>query len=181
MTKPIDDIIDEVIRAEGGYVNDPNDSGGATCFGITEKVARANGYRGDMKDLPISFARKVYFSRYVIEPCFDKVLLLSYEISAELVDTGVNCGVSTASKFLQVSLNAFNKQGTIYPDLIVDGNIGNKTITALANYLKFRPDGVKVMLRALNCMQGARYIELTQANPKNEDFVYGWLLNRVVI
>ena len=53
-------IINEIIRVEGGYVNDPSDSGGETNFGITVAVARANGYVGCMLDLPRSVAFDIY-------------------------------------------------------------------------------------------------------------------------
>ncbi|EJY0890163.1 hypothetical protein OE991_005197, partial [Escherichia coli] len=49
--KSKDKIFDEVLGKEGGYVNHPDDKGGPTKWGITEKVARAHGYRGDMRDL----------------------------------------------------------------------------------------------------------------------------------
>ena len=48
----IDALIDALIEREGGYVHHPADKGGATCFGVTEAVARANGYVGDMRFLP---------------------------------------------------------------------------------------------------------------------------------
>ena len=44
----IDTLIDGVIGREGGYSNHPADRGGPTRWGVTEAVARANGYRGDM-------------------------------------------------------------------------------------------------------------------------------------
>ena len=46
------ELINALIEREGGYSNHPADKGGPTCFGITESVARAHGYRGAMKDLP---------------------------------------------------------------------------------------------------------------------------------
>src|SRR3546814_14279713 len=46
-----DALIDAVIDREGRYVNHPADRGGATCWGITEPVARAAGYAGGMRDL----------------------------------------------------------------------------------------------------------------------------------
>ena len=50
----VESIIDGIIEREGNgaYTNDPGDSGGPTRWGITEKVAKANGYTGDMRDLP---------------------------------------------------------------------------------------------------------------------------------
>ena len=48
----IDELIDDVIEREGGYVNHPADRGGPTNWGITEAVARRQGYVGDMRALP---------------------------------------------------------------------------------------------------------------------------------
>ncbi|HHX4899582.1 putative peptidoglycan-binding domain-containing protein, partial [Acinetobacter baumannii] len=41
--------------------------------------------------------------------------------------------------------------------------------------------GEKVLVRVLNIMQGQRYIEICERNPKQEQFFYGWIANRVVI
>lgn len=176
----IQTIIQEIIKVEGGYVNDSSDSGGETCLGITVATARTAGYKGNMKDLSQQQAYDIYYNQYVVAPGFDKVLTLSERIAAELVDTGVNMGVSTAGKFLQQSLNALNDQATQYPDLVVDGGVGKASISALQAFLAKRgADGEGVMLRALNALQGARYISIAEASPKNERFVYGWLKNRV--
>ena len=50
MALGIDQLVEALIDREGGYVNHPADRGGATCFGITEAVARAHGYGGAMRD-----------------------------------------------------------------------------------------------------------------------------------
>lgn len=179
--KSIDEIISDIIAAEGGYSNNPNDSGGETMYGITARVARQAGYNGAMRDLSIQKARQIYYDEYVIRPAFDSVLLLSPEIAAELVDTGVNMGTQKASEFLQICLNAFNKRGEVYPDLKIDGSIGKATVSALASYMANRKaDAVPVMLKALNSLQCARYLELTSIQ-KNEDFVFGWIKNRVAL
>lgn len=173
-------IINQIIDVEGGYVNDPKDSGGETCWGITVAVARSSGYTGAMKDLTKQQAYDIYYKQYVIAPGFDKVITLSEKIGEELVDTGVNMGVVVAGKFLQQSLNAMNDGGTQYPDLVVDGGVGKASISALQAFLAKRgADGALVLLRALNALQGARYISIAEASPKNERFVYGWLKNRV--
>lgn len=176
----IDHIIDEVLKAEGGYVNNPNDPGGETNHGITVKVARAYGYTGAMKDMPQSVAREIYYKIYIVEPGFDKIGMLSQIIAGELIDTGVNMGTKVAAQFLQRCLNAFNLQGSIYPDLVVDGDIGNATIQALRAYMTHRKaDAVPVLLSALNCLQGARYIEIVESRQNSENFVFGWFKNRV--
>ncbi|MEJ8499396.1 putative peptidoglycan-binding domain-containing protein, partial [Acinetobacter baumannii] len=47
-------------------------------------------------------------------------------------------------------------------------------------YIKNRgKEGEKVLVRLLNIMQGQRYIEITETNPKHEQFFYGWLANRI--
>lgn len=182
MTDRISEIIAEVVRAEGGYSNDPADAGGETMYGITEKVARAAGYMGPMRSLPLHVAEGIYRSRYVVAPGFADIIPLSEAIAAELVDTGVNMGPAVAGEFLQRALNALNDGGTRYHDLKVDGAVGPGTRAALRNFLEHRgKQGELVLLRALNAQQATRYIELAEKRPANERFVFGWLANRVEI
>jgi lysozyme family protein len=175
-------IIDALIEREGGYVDNPNDKGGKTCWGITEAVARRNGYAGDMRDLPRQFAAALYERRYVVEPGFAKVVVLAPRVAEELVDTGVNMGPSLPAHWLQRILNALNRQKRDYPDINVDGQIGPGTIAALKALLAQRGgDGEVVMLRMLNALQAVRYLELTEARETQEDFLFGWINNRVEI
>jgi lysozyme family protein len=133
-----------------------------------------------MKDLPRELAFDIYLNDYWRTPGFDKVSELSALIAEELCDTGVNCGVATAKPMLQRALNALNRQGKDYADLKVDGQIGTGTLVALAKFLAYRGvEGERVLLKTLNCLQAARYIEITEARPANETFFYGWMLNRV--
>jgi len=176
----VDKTIDGIIKAEGGYVDHPNDRGGPTCWGITVAVARANGYQGDMHDLPIGFARAIYERRYITEPRFDQVMAIHEAIGTELIDTGVNMGPSRAAEFLQRWLNAFNARGSRYPDMFVDGRLGPISLDALRKFLVWRGalEGGSVLLKALNHIQGARYLELAEANKTQEDFIYGWVRSR---
>ncbi len=173
-------IVNGIINREGGYVNDPSDSGGETNFGITSVVARNYGYQGAMKDLPRSMAFRIYCDLYWNALKLDQVQHLSEKLAEEMADTGVNMGTGRAAQFLQTCLNAFNLGGSIYPDLKVDGGIGSISLNALTQYLNLRgADGEVVLLRAMNALQGAYYIELSQNRQKDETFVYGWMLNRV--
>lgn len=176
----VKEMIDGVIAVEGGYVNDPKDAGGETCWGITARTAKSYGYTGTMKELSKQTAFDIYYKQYVMAPGFDMVLPISEAICEELVDTGVNMGPVVAGKFLQRTLNALNDGGTKYPDLVVDGGVGKASVSALATFLKQRGKlGEEVLLKALNGLQCARYIEIAEAIPKNERFVFGWIANRV--
>lgn len=182
MSRTIEGIIDDILRAEGGYVSNPNDRGGPTRFGITEEVARASGYTGNMRDFPEQLARNIYYNQYVTQPGFDKIFLISPEVAAELVDTGVNMGPKVSTVFLQRALNLFDKKGEAYSPLKVDGALGPATISAFQNYLANRKSqAIPVMLKALNCLQGNRYIELAEGNPTQKEFIFGWLANRVSV
>lgn len=176
----VESLIDGVIGREGGYTNNPADPGGATMFGITERVARANGYSGPMNAMPRDTAKNIYFSQYVQKPGFAAIMEISPLIAEELVDTGVNMGPAVASIMLQRSLNALNNQGRDYPDLKVDGDVGPATIAALRSYLGKRgAEGGTVLLRALNSLQGERYISIAEGRGASEAFLYGWLRTRV--
>lgn len=173
MTK--DEIFNSILGKEGGYVNNPSDKGGPTNWGITQAVARAHGFTGDMRSLDRDAALAILESDYWTGPRFDQVNDVAPLIASELCDTGVNMGPAVASKFLQRSLNVFNRQQKLYPDVTADGQIGPRTIAALRSYIAVRGhDGVTVMLKALNSLQGARYIELAEGRPANEEFAYGW-------
>ena len=102
----IDKLIEEVIGREGGYVNHPNDRGGPTNWGVTQQVARAYGYTGDMRTLPREVAKAIYARRYFTDPGFDRVQAIYPRIAEEMFDTGINMGPSVAGQFLQRALNA---------------------------------------------------------------------------
>lgn len=177
----VDDIIDRVIKAEADYVDHPSDRGGPTRYGITQARARLEGYMGDMRNLPRDLARQIYYKRYVTEPNFDMIVDIEPVIGEELIDTGVNMGPSVAATFFQRWLNGFNLRGKLYADLFVDGRIGLLSVSALKAYLRQRGgEGTLVMLAALNSIQGERYLELAEQNETQEDFLYGWMRERVM-
>lgn len=172
----IDDILADVLKNEGGYVNDPSDRGGETNWGVTANVARVNGYTGPMRDMPRSKALDIYRTQYVVKPGFAAIAELSPAIAAELVDTGVNMGPAVPSGFLQRSLNALNQQGADFKDIVADGKIGPATVNALRLYLAKRgKEGEARLLKLLNALQGARYLSLAEGSPSQEKFMFGWL------
>ncbi len=183
--KAVYEAIERTIGKEGKYSDNPHDAGGKTMWGITENVARKNGYTGDMRNLPRSTAVAIYANEYFIAPRFSDIVPLSTAIAEELFDTGVNMGTSIPGQFLQRSLNTLNmshKNAPLFEELVVDGKIGPATIRALTAFLKLRgKEGEVVMLTMLNSLQGVRYIELCERRESNKEFVYGWFRHRVVI
>jgi lysozyme family protein len=180
-TIDVDGLIEALIEREGGYVANAADTGGPTRFGITEAVARANGYRGAMRELPREEAAAIYKRLYWLRPHLDEIARRSARVAAELFDTGANMGPAVAVTFLQRALTALNRNGGDYPDLVPDGRAGSRTIAALDAFLAVRgtAGGETVLLRALEALQGERYLRLAERRPANEVFLYGWLANRI--
>lgn len=173
-------LIDDVIDREGGYVDHPADRGGPTRYGITHAVASAEGYTGALRELPRDLATAIYRRRYWLAPAFDRVALRTPALAAELLDTGVNMGPAVAAGFLQRVLNALNREQRDWADLAVDGNIGARTLHALDRLLATRgPAAATVLVRAVNALQGERYLRLAETRPANEAFLYGWLAHRI--
>ena len=177
----VDVLIDGLIEREGDYVNHPADKGGPTRFGITEAVARAHGYAGAIAQLPRDEAAAIYRRLYWLRPRFDEIDKRAPRVAAELFDTGANMGPAVAATFLQRALTALNRNGRDYPDLTPDGRVGTRTLEALDAFLEARGKrgGETVLLRAIEALQGERYLRLAERRPANEAFLYGWLANRV--
>jgi lysozyme family protein len=176
-----DQAFETLIGIEGHYVHDPSDSGGETCWGVTVAVARKCGYVGPMRDMTIQVAKAIYKAEYWNKAGCDAVVQTYPILAEEIFDSAVNCGVSTTVKWLQTCLNIFNNRQSFYKDIEVDGFFGSATMDALREFRARRPDGETVLLRAMNCLQGAHYVNLCLAREKDERFVYGWFLNRVSI
>ena len=169
-----------VADLEGGFVDDASDSGGATRFGVTEKVAREHGYTGPMRDLPFETATAIAKLKYWDPMRLDDIDRLMPKVAAEMFDTGYNAGIGRASRFLQRALNGLNRLGKDYDDLVVDGKIGRRTVQAMTAYKEVRGHKAEgVLFKALDCLQGAFYIELVERREKDEKFLFGWLDHRV--
>ena len=175
-----DKAFEHTVGKEGGYSNNPSDRGGETMWGITIAVAKDYGYTGTMREMPIETAKDIYRKRYWDKANLTEISKMSEPLAAKLFDISVNMGVARAGIFLQTALNAFNQQEKLYNDILIDGDIGRNSLTALHSfYAKRGVSGSKVLLRAINCLQGAFYIEISQTRKANEDFTFGWFLNRV--
>lgn len=107
-----DDAFTRLIGHEGGYWDDP--VGGATNWGITERVARAWGYKGAMQELPSETAKQIAKAKYWdVYQCDQLPPAIAYQV----FDTAYNGGY--AAKWLQECVG-----------VTADGVIGAHTIAA---------------------------------------------------
>lgn len=176
-----EEALKRVAAIEGGYSDNSLDRGGVTNFGVTERLARALGYDGEMRDMPRVFAEHVYRQVFWDALRLEEVdRLHSSVVAEELFESAVNLGVRRAGLFLQRVLNAFNHGSKLYADVVLDGEIGPITMAALQAFHKKRgAEGMRVLLAALNALQGEHYILLAESDPTQEEFVYGWVRQRV--
>jgi lysozyme family protein len=137
----VTEIADEIIAREGGYVNDPDDPGGATKFGITIATLRGLGIdldgdgtvtAGDVKRLTHAQARDIIIEHYFRRPQIDA---LPEALQATVFDMQVNAGAQ-AIRLLQRLL------GELGEPVAIDGVIGLQTIGAARRAHEKAPDHV---------------------------------------
>lgn len=111
-----DTAFDLLLKHEGGFSDHAADPGGKTRYGITEAVAREVGYRGDMRELPLDLAKRIYKDRY-----WDAVKAeqLPSTVRYVVFDAAVNSGPGQSAKWLQRALGVAD-----------DGVIGPRTLAA---------------------------------------------------
>ncbi len=168
--------VNHVFDFEGGYVNDPDDRGGETNWGITIATAKRSGFTKPMNLMTRDEAELIYKKLYWDILRLDDVI--DRDVCLEMFDSGVNMGPGWPVKFVQRSLNALNNTGKRWKDIVVDGRIGPATVTTLNSALTHK-DMKECILKAMNGLQTARYIDITEAREKNEKYLKGWLLQRV--
>lgn len=117
MSLTFQQIFDRLIGHEGGYVNDLQDPGGETNWGVTKRTAMANGYTGNMKTMTRQQAyeiyRRAFWLRYNCEQMPDAV-------AYQFFDAAVNHGFGNASRMLQRAVGVLD-----------DGIIGKYSIEAI--------------------------------------------------
>lgn len=93
-----DKAFEKLLGHEGGYSNNPADPGGETMWGVTIAVARASGYSGSMRNMPVDVAKAIYRKQYWDPLNLDR---LPQVVRFDLFDAAVNSGVKQAVKLLQ--------------------------------------------------------------------------------
>lgn len=155
-----DELLDDILRREGGYVDHPNDHGSCTNFGIT--IYALGDWRGtpvtcaDVQGMTVAEARAIYTEVYIKRPGFDRIE--DDALRALLVDFGVNSGPRAAVRTLQKAIG-----------VKVDGVLGPATIAALKV-----ADASKLFRIVL---QGRMYYiaDILRRDPTQRVFAAGWL------
>lgn len=149
------DIIDDVIRREGGEkaTNDDQDKGGRTQYGISEK-----SHPGAWQDGSVSReeAEAIYAAKYVTGPGFDRIS--DSRLQAQMVDFGVTSGPAMAIQKVQSLVGQEP-----------DGVLGPKTIAAIQ-----AED--PILLNNKLALERVKMIgRIVNKNPSQAKFLNGWL------
>ncbi|MCC1493313.1 holin-associated N-acetylmuramidase [Cognatishimia sp. F0-27] len=137
-TARVRQLAEEIVVREGGYVNDPDDPGGATNFGVTIHTMRRLGLDldgdGDVDARDVRFlsrdqAVEIFLRHYFQKP---RIAELPEPLHATVFDMYVNAGAN-AVKILQRLLRQMGE------DVAVDGVIGPQTLAATARAMARAP------------------------------------------
>ncbi len=166
--RTIKQLIDQVIKTEGGYVNHPNDKGGPTKYGIT--IETLEKWRGlpvsilDVQNLTKDEASEIYERDYFFKPGLTKLP----EILQPLVfDMVVNHGQDRAIRMMQEVVQRMS--GTA---IAIDGKIGPATVAACN--IAVNVYGVDVV-RQIVASRKQFYNALVRRDPDQAVFLEGWL------
>ena len=147
-----ENAIEKTLVNEGGYINDVNDKGGETKFGISKRAYPNE----DIKNLTTDKAKEIYKNDYWDKLRADEID--SQSVASDLFDTAVNMGVRTASKLIQSCVGS-------YPD----GFIGAKSLEAI------NATNEELLLLRFKLAKIARYAYITKKRPTNKKYLLGWI------
>ena len=157
-----EDCLARILKHEGGYVNDPLDSGGRTNLGVTQRVwEEFVGHpvtETDMKALTPEKIAPMYKLKYW-NPSYCEVLPkgLDYVV----FDFAVNAGTGRSVKTLQQAIRC-----------VADGVIGPKTMAAINDA------NPKDLITKFSDARADFYQGIVARKPDQARFIKGWL-NRV--
>ena len=148
-----------LLKLEGGYVNDPNDAGGETKYGISKRQYP----HLDIVNLTTADAIAIYHRDYWLAYQCDNIEAFSPSIACFLFDSVVNHRPKTAAKFLQAALK-----------VSVDGIIGNQTLAAIKQVSHDRELAGAFLTRCF-MYRADFYHDLVIDKPSQDRFFMGWV------
>lgn len=160
----VDELAAEIVRREGGFVDHPNDPGGATQYGVTIGTMRQLGLDldkdgdidvDDVKKLTVQDAIRIFKNRYYRKP---GIWRLPEPLQASVFDMQVNAGAN-AIRILQRLLNEIEGAGTV----TVDGVLGPATAGVAEVVHK---DMQELLVDAYGIARRDYYYSIADRNPK---------------
>ena len=159
MKTTFNEIIEIVLEHEGGYVNDPDDSGGETKYGIAKRWYP----RVDIKNLTKEQAKTIYHTDYWRRGKCDEV---PPHLRHIYFDMCVNFGRKGAVKVLQKAYNSKTRN-----KIDVDGGIGPATLKAIQDITVDRVRAYRVL----------RFANIVIDKPTQEKFWLGWFRSAIEV
>ncbi len=153
-----------IFKHEGGYVNDPNDDGGATNFGISLRFLRSidpDASITTIKNMTREQASFIYRTEFWDKGNYGAIN--NQDLANKAFDMAVNMGHSRANRLLQ---SAANDHGY---ELTIDGILGPKSISIL------NEEACSTLLNTfkLKCIE--LYNSIAQQKPEKLKFLCGWI------
>jgi len=164
MTETFNKAFELLMRFEGGYVNDPDDPGGETKFGISKSEYPDL----DIKHLTVEQAKEIYWRDYWLKAKCPDLETYHPKLAIYHFDTAVNSGIRRAGEILQ---KAINKQGF---KLYVDGIVGPITVSTI------KECHIGTLLRDYLLQRLLYYKAVSDRNRTLRKFFRGWT-NRVLL
>lgn len=150
-------IIANVLKNEGGYVNDPTDMGGETNFGISKR-----SYPNvDIKNLTLDQAKTIYKRDFWDKQQYNNIDNII--IAAKIFDLSVNMGASKANILLQRALRSVGRK------VNEDGILGIATLNAI------NKTSSTELLAALRSEAAGYYRSIVTSKKEQSKFLQGWL------
>jgi lysozyme family protein len=162
----VQDIASEIVAREGGFVNDPDDPGGATKYGVTIHTMRRLGLDltgdgavtvADVHRLTRADALRIFIKHYYTRPGLDR---LPQPLQASVFDMYVNAG-NNAVRILQRLLCQMGQ------DVAVDGVLGPQTAAAAQAAAHAAPDHIA---DAYGIARRNYYFRLADSRPASRKF-----------
>lgn len=151
-----------IITIEGGYVNNPSDPGGETKYGICKRDAESYNYFGEIKDITIEEAKRIYKEFFWDRLYLDKIANIYPPLAEEIFESAINCGVLRVSDWFCNAVQSITYNfGSSY----------NESIAYVINY----PQELPILTKIMNIYQGNHYLTLVKKNDKYKKFIRGWL------
>lgn len=171
-----------VLKNEGGFVDDPEDAGGATKEGISLRFLQSLNADelhkcsinketiniDTIKQLTESQINSIYYNEFWLHAPYEQ--LTNQEIANNIFDSHVSMGLETATKILQRAINQFYG----IDRLIVDGQFGNATLATTNALCNLNSKSVDQLKGFFILKRISEYVKIIYRHPEDVKFINGW-------